>query len=188
MMFIENISQEWRVMKQVKYYLFIPLFFLLFLVDAAIILGFFYCNIFRYTDHSSLGEIDSAYQDTTVLDETFDFSSSCKYIFFKTTSEEYYVVVLEKSQFYDRYRYVPSCTVQISDERPYSEIINVPNNQTEITIDESNTISYLNVSGTMPRLSSVIQIICIAVLFALEIIAFGIFRYFYEKHKKHTQR
>lgn len=171
-------------MKRVKYYLFIPLFLLLFLVDAAIILGFFYCNIFRYTDNSSLGEIDSAYQDTTVLDETFDYSSSCKYIFFKTTSEEYYVVVLEKSPFYDRYRYVPDCTVQISDERPYSKIINVPNNQTEITIDESNTISYLNVSGTFPRLSTTIQMICIVVLLALEVIAFGIFWHFYKKRKR----
>lgn len=173
-------------MKRAKYYLFIPLFFLLFLVDVAIILGFFYCSIFRYTDDSSIAEIDSAYQDATVLDETFDFSSSCKYIFIKTSAEEYYVVVLEKSQFYDRYRYVPDCTVQISDERPYSNTINVPNNQTKITIDESNTISYLNVSGTFPRLSSMIQMICIGVLFALEVIVFCIFWHFYKQRENRS--
>ena len=59
-------------MKEIKYYFMIPLLLLLLLLaDVAVVLGFFYCYVFRYTDDSSIDEMDPAYQNATVLDEHF---------------------------------------------------------------------------------------------------------------------
>lgn len=162
------------MMKQKKFYFMIPAVFLIFLVNVAVVLGFFYFIVFRYTDDSSLAKIDSDYQDAIVLDETYDVSSGCKYIFFKEASGGFRIVVLEKSPFYDRYRYVPKCTVQISEERPYSEVIDVPNNKTQITINESDEISYLNISGTFPRQSTTLQTFIILLLCVVECVIFGL--------------
>lgn len=175
-------------MKRRKYYMILPAFFLVFLADAAIVLGFFYLNIFCYTDSSSLAEIDPVYKDAVVLDETYDYSSSCKYIFAETPSENYYVIVLEKSPFYDRYRYVPDSTVLITSERPFSDVIDVPNNKTQITVDENNAVSYLNVSGTFPRISTTIQLWCIILLLAAEVIIFGVVQHCFGKKKEREER
>ena len=108
-------------MKKIKYYFIIPLLLLLLLLaDVAIVFGFFCYNVFRYTDDSSIAEIDPAYQNATVLDETINTDSNCKFIFFETSLKESYIVALEKARFYDRYRYLPEATTYISEERPFS--------------------------------------------------------------------
>ena len=80
-------------MKKIKYYFIIPLLLLLLLLaDVAIVFGFFCCNVFRYTDDSGIAEIDPAYQNATVLDETLNTDSNCKFIFFETSLKESYIV------------------------------------------------------------------------------------------------
>ena len=60
-------------MKKIKYYFIIPLLLLLLLLaDVAIVFWLFCYNVFRYTDDSSIAEIDPAYQNATVLDETMN--------------------------------------------------------------------------------------------------------------------
>ncbi|MFR7972758.1 MAG: hypothetical protein ACLU8C_10405 [Lacrimispora saccharolytica] len=72
-------------MKEIKYYFMIPLLLLLLLLaDVAVVLGFFYCYVFRYTDDSSIDEMDPAYQNATVLDEHFHDTNGCKFIFLET--------------------------------------------------------------------------------------------------------
>lgn len=44
----------------------------------------FYCYVFRYTDDSSIDEMDPAYQNATVLDEHFHDTNGCKFIFLET--------------------------------------------------------------------------------------------------------
>lgn len=174
-------------MKKIKYYFMNPLLLLLLLLaDVAIVFGFFCYNVFRYTDDSGIAEIDPAYQNATVLDETLNTDSNCKFIFFETSLKESYIVALEKARFYDRYRYLPEATTYISAERPFSTSIHLPNNLVEVIIDENNQVSYFNTVSAYTPLSTQIQVICIGVLYALEVLLFCIVWYFYKKRKNRS--
>ena len=112
--------------------------------------------------------------------------SNCKFIFLETSLKESYIVALEKARFYDRYRYLPEATTYIPEERPFSTSIHLPNNLVEVIIDENNQVSYFNTVSAYTPLSTQIQVICIGVLYALEIILFCIIRYFYKKRKNRS--
>lgn len=89
--------------------------------------------------------------------------------------KESYIVALEKARFYDRYRYLPEATTYISEERPFSTSIHLPNNLVEVIIDENNQVSYFNTVSAYTPLSTQIQVICIGVLYALEVLLFASF-------------
>ena len=174
-------------MKEIKYYFMIPLLLLLLLLaDVAVVLGFFYCYVFRYTDDSSIDEMDPAYQNATVLDEHFHDTNGCKFIFLETSLKETYIIALEKSAFYDRYRYLPDSTTYIPEERPFSAMIHVPNNLVEVVIDEKNQVSYFNTVGAYTKLSVWIQVISIGILYVFEIIFFCSIWHFYKKRKNRS--
>lgn len=148
--------------------------------------GFFYCYVFRYTDDSSIDEMDPAYQNATVLDEHFHDTNGCKFIFLETSLKETYIIALEKSAFYDRYRYLPDSTTYIPEERPFSAMIHVPNNLVEVVIDEKNQVSYFNTVGAYTKLSVWIQVISIGILYVFEIIFFCSIWHFYKKRKNRS--
>ena len=122
-----------------KFLLLVLAVFLLLLLDIAAIYGFFHQYVFNFPVDGDIAQLGEEYQSATLLHDKIE--NPQRYLLVEMENGETRLLAMQGSELHpDRYRYVPSSTQVIPDERPYT-----------CTVYAGNITRIINIQGDWIR-------------------------------------